>query len=211
MSVGEARVRGMEQDLLKRFPPLPDRIGHVGGVESLTLDGRRYYFGFDYSSDLVVSPLIDDPKAMAAFASEYMRQRTGRHDAAYWADLVALAVDGTALTGDDADRVVASADLRGGLPESGGHLLYLLGAATGWEDWFEEAPEVRRAYERLGFDEDDPESVDHCLDAVREHGRQARPDEWTVVHFHLTAAVRHLPGNWGLLFAPLAEGLPNHR
>ncbi|WP_051756007.1 hypothetical protein [Kitasatospora purpeofusca] len=201
----------MEQDLLERFPPLPDRIGHVGGVESLTLDGRRYYFGFDYSSDLVVSPLIDDPKAMAAFASEYMRQRTGRHDAAYWADLVALAVDGTALTGDDADRVVASADLRGGLPESGGHLLYLLGAATGWEDWFEEAPEVRRAYERLGFDEDDPEFVDHCLDAVRERGRQARPDEWTVVHFHLTAAVRHLPGNWHLLFAPLAEGLPNHR
>ncbi|MEV0194621.1 hypothetical protein AB0I39_39625 [Kitasatospora purpeofusca] len=201
----------MEQDLLQRFPPLPDRTGHVGGVESLTLDGRRYYFGFDYSSDLVVSPLIDDPRAMAAFASAHMRQRTGSHDAAHWEGLVALAVEGTALTGDDADRAVASADLRGGLPESGSHLLYLLGAATGWEHWFEEAPEVRPAYRRLGFDEDDPEFVDHCLDAVREHGAQARPDEWTVVRFHLTAAVRHLPGNWDLLFAPLAEGLSNHR
>ncbi|MFD7412648.1 hypothetical protein [Kitasatospora purpeofusca] len=201
----------MEQDLLERFPPLPDRIGHVGGVESLTLDGRRYYFGFDFTSDLVVSPLIDDPRAMAAFASAYMRQRTGSHDAAHWDDLVALAVEGTALTGDDADRAVVSADLRGGLPASGSHLLYLLGAATAWEDWFDEAPEVRRACKRLGFDEDDPEFVDHCLDTVREHGTQARPDEWTVARFHLTAAVRHLPGNWDLLFAPLAEGLLNHR
>lgn len=204
-------VRVMEQDLLKRFPPLPDRIGHVGGVESLILDRRRYYFGFDYTSDLVVSPLIDDPRAMAAFASEYMRQRTGRHDAAYWEGLVTLAVEGTALAGDDAERIVASEDLRGGLPDAASHLLYLLGAATGWDDWFEEAPEVRRAYQRLGFDEEDPEFVDHCLEAVREHGTQARPDEWTVVRFHLTAAVRHLPGNWDLLFTPLAEGMTNHR
>jgi len=58
--------------------PLPDRIGRVGGIESLSLDGRRYYFGFDYKSDVVLSPLIDDPGAMAAFASEYMRQTTGK-------------------------------------------------------------------------------------------------------------------------------------
>ncbi|WP_093863831.1 hypothetical protein [Streptomyces sp. TLI_053] len=201
----------MEQDILKRFPSLPDRVGHVGGVESLTVDGRRYYFGFDFTSDLVLSPLIDDPGAMSAFASAYMRQTTGRHDTAHWDGLVALAVDGSAIAGDDADRTVVLADLRAVLPVAGSHLLYLLGAATGWEEWFEEAPEVRQAYERLGFDEEDTEFVDHCLEAVREHGTRARPDEWTVVRFHLTAAVRHLPGNWGVLFGPLAEGLLNHR
>jgi hypothetical protein len=38
--------------------PIDDRVGHVGGIESMTVDGRRWYFGFDYSSDMVVSPLI---------------------------------------------------------------------------------------------------------------------------------------------------------
>ncbi|MFB7665877.1 hypothetical protein ACFC1R_18305 [Kitasatospora sp. NPDC056138] len=53
--------------------------------------------------------------------------------------------------------------------------------------------------------------IDHCLQAVREHGAQARPDERTVARFHLAAATRHLPGNWNTLFAPLAEGVMSHR
>ncbi|WP_335934722.1 hypothetical protein [Streptomyces sp. PTD5-9] len=198
-----------------RFAPLPDRIGYVGGVEALTLDGRRYYFGFDYKSDVVLSPLIDDPAAMAAFASEHMRQTTGRHDAAYWADLVAAAEDEVVgLDGPDradADRDTAPAAPHGGLSDTENHVLYLLGAATEWEDWFDEAPEVRQAYERLGFDEEDPEFVDHCLQAVREHGEQARPDEWAVARFHLTMAARHLPGNWRALFTPVVEDLLNRR
>jgi hypothetical protein len=204
-------VRAMEQDLLKRFAPLPDRIGHVGGVESLTLDGRRYYFGFDYMSDVVLSPLIDDPKAMAAFASEYMRQSTGRHDVTYWEGLVTAAAEGTELDCEEAERDITSEDLRGGMPDAESYLLYLLGAATGWDDWFEDAPEVQQAYERLGFDEEDSEFLDHCLQAVREHGTQARPDEWTVARFHLTAAAQHLPGNWNMLFTPLAEVVMNHQ
>ncbi len=40
-------------------------------------------------------------------------------------------------------------------------------------DWFEEASEVQRADERLGFDEEDSEFVDQCLVVVREPGTQA--------------------------------------
>ncbi|MFH8386180.1 hypothetical protein ACH4E7_35555 [Kitasatospora sp. NPDC018058] len=200
----------MEQDLLKHPAPLTDRIGHVGGIESLTLDGHRYYFGFDYRSDLVLSPLIGDPHAMAAFASAYMRQTTGVHDATYWEALVAAAATDTGLACADAERAISSQDLRGRLPEAESHLLYLLGAATGWEDWFEQSPEVRRAYQRLGLDDEDSEFLDHCLDAVREHGAQARPDEWEVLRFHLTTAAQQAPGNWNMLFAPLVEGTVNH-
>ena len=191
----------------ENFDPLPDRIGYVGGIESLTLDGRRYYFGFDFSSDVVLSPLIDDAPAMAAFASEHMRQTTGEHDVAYWEELVALSVEESALVGEDEDRTFVSRDLRGGLPEAGSHLLYLLGAATEWEDWFEEAPEIKQAFEELGFEEDDSEFLDACLEAVRDHGVEERPGEWMVARFHLTAAVRHAPGNWGVLFGPVAEAV----
>jgi hypothetical protein len=201
----------MPQDLSLDFAPLPDRIGSVGGIESITLDGRRYYFGFDYRSDLVLSPLIDDPATMAVFAGEYLRQTTGKHDAAYWAELVALSAAESSLTGDDASRTFTSQDLRGGLPEPGSHLLYLLGAATSWEAWFEEAPDAQRACAELGFDDDDTEFFEPCLRAVREHGIQARRPEWAVVSFYLTAAVRHASGNWGILFAPVAEAVTGRR
>lgn len=200
----------MPQDLPHDYAPLPDLIGSVGGIESITLDGRRYYFGFDYRSDLVLSPLIDDPASMAVFASEYLRQSTGEHDVAYWAELVALGAAESSLTGDDASRTFTSQDLRSGLPEPGSHLLYLLGAATAWEVWFQEAPEAGQACVELGFDDDDTEFFEPCLRAVQEHGIQARPAEWAVVSFYLTAAVRHAPANWGILFAPVAEGVTRH-
>lgn len=197
----------MPYDLPVHLAPLPDRIGHVGGIESLTLDGRRYYFGFDYTSDLVVSPLIDDPAAMAAFASEYMCQTTGKHDVAYWEELVASGAEESSLAGDDADRTFSSEDLRGGLPEPDTHLLYLLGAVTEWDTWFAEAPDVQRAYDGLGFDDDDSEFLDRCLEAVEKHGARARPAEFAVASFHLAAAAERAPGNWGTLFGLLAEGI----
>lgn len=209
MSVAAATVAPVERELAKHFDPLPGRVGHVGGIESLTLDGHRYYFGFDYSSDIILSPLIDDPEAMAAFASEYMRQTTGSHGEIYWASLAAAATESSDLAGD-AEREFTTEGLRSDLPAPESHLLYLLGAATGWDDWFEESPEAEQACERLGLDEEEPEFIDQCLQAIREHGSQARPDEWTVARFHLSAAVQHLPGNWKTLFAPLAEGIANH-
>ncbi|MFE5842718.1 hypothetical protein ACFQ7N_13850 [Streptomyces niveus] len=67
---------------------LPGRTGVIGGIESLVLDGRRLFFGFDFTSDQVLSPLIGDAGAMARYAARHLRQRTGVHDESYWAELV---------------------------------------------------------------------------------------------------------------------------
>ncbi|MED7949500.1 hypothetical protein [Streptomyces sp. BE303] len=201
----------MEQERAEHVDPLPDRVGHVAGVESLTLDGHRYYFGFDHRSDLVVSPLVDDPGTMAAFAAEHMRQTDGRHDEAFWAELVAHAVETSALVPEDTDREFTTAGLRAGLPDPGSHLLCLLGATGEWDDASTLSPEVQRACARLGFDEDDvAEALDACLRAVLEDGAGGRPDEWAVVRGVLTSALRDLPGNWALLFSPLAEAVAGH-
>ncbi|MFE6505038.1 hypothetical protein [Kitasatospora sp. NPDC057738] len=201
----------MNTESATRYEPLPGRVGHVAAVESLTLDGRRHFFGFDHRSDLVVSPLIEDPDAMAAFAAAHLRQTDGPHDPAYWAVLVADAVDGSDLVGDNADRTFTTDGLRTGLPEPGGHLLYLLDAATDLDVETGLPADVDRACGRLGHagpqDDDFADTVDHCLETVIAHGPLHRPDEWTVVRGHLTAAIAALPGNWGLLFGPLAEGL----
>jgi hypothetical protein len=84
--------------------PLAGRKGHVGGIEALTLDGTVYFFGFDFGSDLVLSPLISDATLMARFASEHMEQRDGVHDEAYWRELVGYAVDDSELCSEKASR-----------------------------------------------------------------------------------------------------------
>ncbi|MEU0940080.1 MULTISPECIES: hypothetical protein [unclassified Embleya] len=201
----------MNPDSSRQIEPLPGRTGHVAGIESLVLDGRRYFFGFDSRSDLAVSPLIDDPDLMAAFASEHIRQSDGRHAPDYWVDLVGWAVRGSDLVARDADREFDSARLRAELPLPGSHLLYLLDAVAGWDESLSKPAEVERAYERLGFDEEEQvEALDGSLEAVRAHGAAARPDEWTVVRFHLDSAVRRVPGNWNLLFAPVGECVTAH-
>jgi hypothetical protein len=60
--------------------PIAGRLGHVGGIESVVVDGHRWFFEFDYRRDWVVSPLIDDEATMSEFASRYMRQIDGTHD-----------------------------------------------------------------------------------------------------------------------------------
>ncbi|MFF7245023.1 hypothetical protein ACFZBU_14120 [Embleya sp. NPDC008237] len=201
----------MNSDPAKHLDPLPGRVGHVAGIESLVLDGQRYFFGFDGRSDMVVSPLIDDPDTMAAFASEHIRQIDGRHEPDYWADLVAWAVHGSDLVAKDADREFDTARLRAELPLPGSHVLYLLDAVAGWDESLSKPAEVERAYTRLGFDEEDQiEALDHALEVVRAHGAPARPDEWTVVRFHLGSAVRRVPGNWTLLFDPVGECVAAH-
>ena len=69
-------------------PPLQGRNGHVGGIEAIILNGVTLFFGSDFSSDLVLSPLIDDADLMARFTSVHMRQCDGPHHAAYWLELV---------------------------------------------------------------------------------------------------------------------------
>ncbi|MFJ2861889.1 hypothetical protein [Kitasatospora sp. NPDC087314] len=205
----------MKPEFANQHEPLPGRVGHVAAIESLTLDGRRYFFGFDHRSDLVVSPLVDDPDAMAAFAAEHLRQSDGPHDPAYWAALVAEAVDGSALVDRDSEREFTTEGLRTELPDPDSHLLYLLDAVTDLDEDTGLPADLQQACERLGFagpdDDDFADSVDDCLEAVLAEGPLGRPDEWTVVRGYLGSAIGALPGNWGLLFGPLAEGLARSR
>ena len=92
--------------------PIKSRVGRIGGIESLVIDGKLHYFGFSYSDDLVLSPLIDSPDAMAAFAARYMRQRDGVHGWDYWAELVKTAVTESDLASNIADRTIKIAQLR---------------------------------------------------------------------------------------------------
>lgn len=173
-----------------------DRVGWPGGIESLTLDGKRYFFGFEYGSDLVLSPLIDDPAAMAAYAARYMAQRDGTHDEPYWAELVADAVGSSDLT-EPEDRDFDSAALRAG--ETTYHLRYLLGAASSWNDDLFEDAEVVAALGRLGMDPDDDwECVDRCLTA-------AGPDAELVVSRYWAHLAAHLEGNWRTVFSVLVD------
>ncbi|ROO89204.1 hypothetical protein EDD29_6891 [Actinocorallia herbida] len=183
--------------------PLAGRVGHIAGIESITLDGRRLYFGYDYSDDLVVSPLIDDPAAMARFAAEHLRQTTGAHDAAYWAELVEYAATSSGLAYEE--DCVFTTEQMASLPAPGGHLLYLLSTALDHDDRECALPaEALPLLERLGRDpEDVAECVDECLSLLRAEGREAHPDAWLVVQHYLAATLDRLPPTWDAFFAPL--------
>ncbi|MEV6143365.1 hypothetical protein [Streptomyces sp. NPDC051992] len=169
---------------------LTGRIGVVGGIESLVLDGRRLWFGFDFTSDQVLSPLIDDADAMAQYAARHMRQRTGAHDESYWAQLVQTAVENSDLVRHDEQRTFTTQSLEAGdAGPAHGHLLYLLDAAT--EDPADDDP----VHTGTGFEERATQSG-------------LRPDEVTLDGkdgVRETALTLHAVGNWSLLFAPYAR------
>ena len=174
-------------------PLFPDRIGWAGGIESITVDGTRYFFGFDYSSDLVLSPLIDEPAVMAAYAAKYMSQRDGTHDEAYWAEHVGDAVEGSDLTEPD-DRDFSGFDLGAGRTTY--HLRYVLGAACSWDTGLFEDEDVVAALTRLKLDPDeDWDSVDSCLEMTG-------PDPELVTARYYASLAANLPGNWRTVFAP---------
>ncbi|MEE1770113.1 hypothetical protein PUR34_18665 [Streptomyces sp. JV185] len=170
-------------------PGLTGRIGVVGGIESLVLDGRRLWFGFDFTSDQVLSPLIDDAGAMARYAAQHMRQRTGAHDESYWAHLVQAAVENSDLVRYDEQRTFTTQSLEAGdTGPAHGHLLYLLDAAA----------------------EDPDDDFVHTGTGSQEPATQSglRPDEVAPDDEDGalgTALARTTIGNWSLLFAPYAR------
>lgn len=187
-------------------PPLAGRDGHVGAIEAITLDGTMYFFGFDFRSDLVLSPLIADAALMARFASRHMAQRDGKHDEAYWRELVGHAVEDSQLCSDEAGRSFDSQMLaatiarldrvrREGALDPGFaieyHLRYLLGAAGGWE-----------VPEEAGTDDPD-------LWIAQIAGDKPLNDGASLQHIasrlqkHLNALVDAAPGNWRYRFAAL--------
>jgi hypothetical protein len=149
-------------------PAAPQSMNPIGGIESVSIDGRHYYFGFDYSSDEVLSPLFDDAGAIASYAANHMSQRDGDHDAAYWLDAAEHSIDESGLCDDDG-RLIDTEALKKVIQEvrslSGTgqrvrtlvlshHLTYLLHAAC---DWPRVSPpmQVQAAATRIGLDADD--------------------------------------------------------
>ena len=186
--------------------PLAGRKGHVGAIEAVTLDGTMYFFGFDFSSDLVLSPLIADIDLAARFASQHMMQRDGAHDEAYWRELAGYAVEGSELATKEESRTFSTESLaaavaslarvrREGTVEPGFaieyHLRYLLGAAGGWE-----VPE-----------EAGTEDADEWIDVISGNEPLAEGTTLTDIagrlQAHLNALVDTAPGNWSTKFAVL--------
>lgn len=187
-------------------PPLAGRHGHVGAIEAIGIDGTMHFFGFDFRSDLVLSPLIEDPALMARFASRHMAQRDGTHDETYWQELVGLARESSELCTDDDGRsfdtrMLAATIARLGQVRHSGtadpgfgveyHLRYLLGAAGGWE-----------VPEEAGAEDTDLWITQIAGQAPLAEGTPLQ-DVAARLQQHLNALVDAAPGNWATRFAVL--------
>ncbi|HCF2456956.1 TPA: SEL1-like repeat protein [Pseudomonas aeruginosa] len=181
-----------------------ERHPAVGGIESVVLDGKTYFFGFDFKSDLVLSPLFDDIDAMAAYASLHMRQTDGEHDVAYWRELASDAIEESELSPSLESRTFSShalalirEQLRHACQSNSTvpgfsieyHLLYLLEAAGRWE-----------------ADRGDIEGDIHIIAGERP---LAEGENIGQVSQRLQAQLRELvdlvPGNWSVLFSALSS------
>lgn len=142
--------------------------GAVGGIESIVVDGRRYFFGYSHRDDRVLTPLFTREDAIAEHAATHMAQTDGRHDAAFWSGMAHRAIAESDLT-DAQGQVIALAPLKAAvadlrrdtatvralsgivLPE---HLYYLLEVNSEWPDG-DPSPAVVQAAQRLGLEADD--------------------------------------------------------
>ncbi|GAA2676719.1 MULTISPECIES: immune inhibitor A [Actinosynnema] len=176
------------------YEPFPGGEGAVVGIESLTLDGTRYYFAFNYPSDFVLSPLIDDAETMAAFAAEHFTQTDGKHDAAYWAELVEIADEDSGLA-EFENTFFESEELERG--ETTYHLRYLLGAACAWDGAILKDAEVLAALDRLGLGHE-WDDLDKCTELDGD-------DAEYVVERYFDHIAELLQGNWRTVFAPLFD------
>lgn len=203
--------------------PIPGRVGRVGGIESLSIDQRRYFFGFSYSDDRVLSPLLEDKKVMAEFAAAYMSKADDvPHGIDYWLEDVETAVANSGLC-DDKSRTLTATQLNAfaaGLAHMQSqdvpspdlimdpHLVYLLNACIGEKDehFLTLGPELERLGLRSGDREDELEI--HELTELLEMGRGELPlppgasfiDVAVVLRDYLKRTLERLPPNWSLLF-----------
>ncbi|WP_430332231.1 hypothetical protein [Rhodococcus sp. ACT016] len=143
-----------------RIPaPLVRDYRHIGGIESIEVDGTRYFFGYDFSEDLVVSPLISDNELMSVFAETHMEQRDGRHDRKYWRELVDGSLESSELAepescsfeSEQLRSIITSLEkiAETGVPAPDFiypyHLRFLLSSAGQWKEQFTATAEGIRA------------------------------------------------------------------
>ena len=191
---------------MEDIEPIAGREGQVGGIESMVVDGRRWFFGFGYSMDTAVSPLIDDPARMAQFASDHMLQTDGAHDVAYWRDLVDSSVEESGIVGEDEDRTYDSATLAAQRLTPSTQLIYLLGAATAWDDAFFGREAVQAALSAAGVperDRDEWDCLDQCIAATRSDDAELRGAGEHVMTLYQQFIFAALPANWPEVFAAL--------
>jgi hypothetical protein len=191
---------------MEGIKPIADREGHVGGIESMIVDGRRWFFGLDYSMDTVVSPLIDDPARMAEFASQHLLQTDGAHDIAYWRDLVDSSVEVSGIVGTDEDRTYDSERLATQWRPPSSQLIYLMGAATAWDESFFEDDAVQAVLIRIGVRErnrDDWDCLDQCVAATRSEDTEVRSAAMDFMTRYQRFIFDNLPANWPEVFAAL--------
>lgn len=140
----------------------------VGGIESITIDGKRYFFGYQYRDDHVLTPLFASEDAIAAYALSHITQTDGRHDHAFWVAMAKTAIGESGLT-DAEGQAIALAPLKAAIAElrrdtktarpvpglvMPEHLYYLLEMNCDWPD--EPIPAaVVQAAQRLGLEADD--------------------------------------------------------
>lgn len=186
--------------------PIEDREGRVAGIESMVVDGRRWFFGFDYSMDTAVSPLIDDPARMARFASEHMLQADGAHDLAYWRELVDASVGVSGIVGEDEDRTYDSQTLAAQRLTPSTQLIYLMGAATAWDDSFFDDESVQAALVTIGVPEperDEWDCLDRCVAATGSPDAEVSRAGVRLMTAYQRFVFGNLPANWPEVFAAL--------
>jgi hypothetical protein len=197
--------------------------GDVGGIECITIDDQLWFFGFSYSNDVVLTPLIDDAEAMAAYAGQHMLQKDGAHEPGYWRELVEAAIEESDLSGDGTPCAFTTADFRriasdlsaaeaGNRPLPGFiveyDLLYLLWVAVG-DVPLPDEPAYLAAMKMLGLPED--ASPLNGASVAAEVLAQSRPlpngatfaDAAALLRLCLAALVNRAPGNWRTLFQGL--------
>lgn len=194
----------------------------VGGISFLIIDGKTRYFGFSERDDLVLSPFIDSPRDMAAFAARNMRQTDGAHREDDWAELVEATIS-EADPDDIASRTIRTAHLRRvadqlhlaekqnrpipGLAISY-QLLYLLEASKGDVQPFPPSDEAKR----LGFDIAESPMQAALKSFAFLDGSSKLPtgasyrDAAVVARLALDSLASNGPGNWPDTFKMLRIG-----
>jgi len=140
----------------------------VGGIESITVDGTDYYFGYSHIEDRVITRLFSSADEISDYAAKAMSQRDGMHDKAYWlaqananhldselTDREGQTISLTKLN-DALLRLKQDSDLNQTIPSLviPSHLGYLLEMNCNWPD--EEPPlEIQTIAVRLGLEADD--------------------------------------------------------
>ena len=205
--------------------PIPFSQGSVGGIECIVIDGKRWFYGFNsWGEGYIITPLIDDPDVMAAFASWYMRPYDGdrREEPAYWREAVDRAIDGTEpshmgsgpFSAEDFRRIAASlkqaaADNRPvtgfSIPED---LLGLLAVARGFERPSDMSANVAMQA-KFGFYEGENDATNGYLVADMLAGREplapgaTYADAATFLRGYLADMVNRAPANWKTMFQEL--------